>query len=123
AAAGIPVTLRGEVHSVTIVTGHAAQATSQPMNWGAIAAAGGTIVILMGAENIAEIATQLQVGGLPGDTPTAAVRWATTGRQEVVRATLASIGSSNVRAPATVVVGSLARLDLHLMPSALASRS
>ena len=49
----------------------------------------------------------------------AAVRWATTERQEVVRATLATIGQVGVQAPATIVVGTLAALDLRDRQSAL----
>jgi uroporphyrin-III C-methyltransferase len=117
AAAGIPLTLRSEVQSFTVVTGHQAGAASESANWEAIAATGGTIVILMGAACIGEIAERLQHGGLAAETPVAAVRWATTERQEVVRATLATIGQASVRAPSTIVVGSLAALDLRDPPS------
>jgi uroporphyrin-III C-methyltransferase len=113
AAAGIPLTLRSEVASFTVVTGHQSPSTVESANWAAIAATGGTIVILMGAASIGEIAARLQLGGLAADTPVAAVRWATTERQEVVRATLATIGQAGVQAPATIVVGSLAALDLR----------
>jgi uroporphyrinogen III methyltransferase / synthase len=89
-------------------------------NWAAIAATGGTIVILMGAASIGEIAARLQLSGLAAETPVAAVRWATTERQEVVRATLATIGQAGVQAPATIVVGALAALDLRDPQSAMA---
>ncbi len=49
AAAGIPLTLRSEVLSFTVVSGHHAAATAESANWEAIAATGGTIVILMGS--------------------------------------------------------------------------
>ncbi len=57
--------------------------TAESANWEAIAATGGTIVILMGSASIDEIVTQLQLGGLAADTPVAAIRWATTEREEV----------------------------------------
>jgi siroheme synthase len=43
----------------------------------------------------------------------AAVRWATTQRQEVTRATLATIGQADVQAPSTIIVGSLAAVDFR----------
>jgi uroporphyrinogen III methyltransferase / synthase len=120
AAAGIPLTLRSEVQSFTVVTGHQSPSTAESANWAAIAATGGTIVILMGAANIGDIATRLQRGGLAADTPAVAVRWATTDQQEIVRATLATIAQAGVHAPATIVVGSLAALDLRDSSSAMA---
>jgi siroheme synthase len=122
AAAGIPLTLRSEVQSFTVVTGHQSRSASESesANWAAIAATGGTIVILMGAANIGDIATRLQRGGLAADTPAVAVRWATTDQQEIVRATLATIAQAGVHAPATIVVGSLAALDLRDPSSAMA---
>jgi uroporphyrin-III C-methyltransferase len=119
AAAGIPLTLRSEVLSFTVVSGQHASATAESANWEAIAATGGTIVILMGSASIGEIAARLRGGGLAADTPVAAVRWATTDRQEVVRATLATVGDAGVQAPSTIVVGSLAAVDFRDAQSAL----
>ena len=112
-AAGIPLTLRGEVQSITVVTGHGSSAAQRSVNWEAVAATRGTLVILMGAETIGEIAVQLQHAGMSPETPATAVRWATTERQEVTRATLDTIGRRGVRAPATIVVGPLAALDMR----------
>jgi uroporphyrinogen III methyltransferase/synthase len=113
AAAGIPLTLRSEVLSFTVVSGQHAAETADSVNWEAIAATRGTIVILMGSAGIGEIAARLQCGGLAADTPVAAVRWATTERQEVTRATLATIGQAAVQAPSTIVVGALAAVDFR----------
>src|SRR5690348_11702750 len=82
AAAGIPLTLRSEVLSFTVVSGQHAAATADSVNWEAIAATRGTIVILMGSAGIGDIAARLRRGGLAAETPVAAVRWATTERQE-----------------------------------------
>ena len=73
---------------------------------------GGTIAILMGVANRAEIAAELQAGGLAGDTPVAAVHAATTLRQEVVRCRLDELGCAAVRSPAVIVVGAVAALDI-----------
>src|SRR5205823_6701066 len=64
AYAGIPVTHRGIATSVTIVTGH--EDPTKPASgtdWDALARAGGTLVVLMGAGNATEIARQLMAGG------------------------------------------------------------
>jgi len=119
AAAGIPLTLRSEVLSFTVVSGEHAAALVESVNWEAIAATRGTIVILMGAASIGDIAARLRRGGLAADTPVAAVRWATTDRQEVVRATLATIVNAGVKAPSTIVVGSLAAIDFRDPQAAL----
>jgi uroporphyrin-III C-methyltransferase len=113
AAAGIPVTLRNEITSFTVVTGHLSPENDDAVKWEAIAAIGGTIVILMAAARIGGIAQRLMAGGLPSSTPVAAIRWATTDRQEVLRATLGTIGAARVQPPATIVVGIVAALDIH----------
>ena len=60
AYAGIPVTHRGVSTSVTIVTGHEDPAKGTiDTDWDALARAGGTLVILMGAGRITDIADAL----------------------------------------------------------------
>ena len=74
--------------------------------------AGGTLVILMGAGRIGDIAKRLVDGGRAADTPVAAVRNGTRPDQHTVRATLATIAAADVQAPAAIVVGDVAALDL-----------
>ncbi|HKA92311.1 MAG TPA: uroporphyrinogen-III C-methyltransferase, partial [Acidimicrobiia bacterium] len=113
AYAGIPVTHRGASTHVTVVTGHEDPAKgSGDVDWDALAKAGGTLVILMGAGRIGEIADRLVAGGLAPDTPVAAVRNGTRADQRSVRATLATVADAGVQAPAAIVVGEVARLDL-----------
>ena len=58
--AGIPVTHRGIASSVTVVTGSEFEKPSQASaNWQAIANTNGTIVVLMGASRMSEIASEL----------------------------------------------------------------
>ncbi len=111
AAAGIPVTHRGVSAAVTIVTGHRADGAS-PVDWTALARVGGTIVVLMGIERRGEIADELIVGGLSPDTPTAVIESAWTEQQRVVRSSLADLASLDVKAPATIVIGEVAALEL-----------
>jgi len=107
AAAGIPVTHRGVSASFTVVTGHR-QRGERGVEWEALARAGGTIIVLMGVAHRGEIADRLIAGGLPADTPVAAVHAATTERQHVVRTTLAELAVTPLVAPATIVIGAVA---------------
>ena len=113
AYAGIPVTHRGTSTHFTVVTGHEDPAKgSADVDWEALAKAGGTLVILMGAGRVGDIAARLVAGGRPPETPVAAVRNGTRADQQTVRATLATIADAGVRAPAAIVVGEVAGLDL-----------
>ena len=112
AYAGVPVTHRGLSTSFTVVTGHSRHAIDQDTNWDAIAAAGGTIIILMGVAHRAEIAKRLMEGGLAPSTPVAAVRWGTRPQQTALRTTLAELGDAPMAPPVTIVVGAVAGLDL-----------
>jgi len=110
---GIPVTHRGLSTHVTIVTGHEDPAKGRTdVDWEALARAGGTLVILMGASRLADIADRLIAGGRAPETPVAAVRNGTRADQRTVRATLATIADAGVRAPSAIVVGAVAALDL-----------
>ncbi len=113
AYAGIPVTHRGVSTHFTVVTGHEDPAKDRTdVDWEALARAGGTLVILMGAGRIGDIARRLIDGGRPADTPVAAVRNGTRPDQRTVRATLATIADAGVQAPSAIVVGEVAALDL-----------
>jgi uroporphyrinogen III methyltransferase/synthase len=113
AYAGIPVTHRGVSTHFTVVTGHEDPAKDRTdVDWGALARAGGTLVILMGVGRIGEIARRLVEGGLPPETPVAAVRNGTRPDQHTVRATLASVADAGIKSPSAIVVGEIAALDL-----------
>ena len=113
AYAGIPVTHRGLSTSVTIVTGHEDPAKgTTDTDWDALARAGGTLVVLMGAGRVSEIAKALIAGGRDAATPVAAIRWGTRPEQRTVRATLETIDQLGAEAPSAIVVGAVAGLDL-----------
>jgi siroheme synthase len=69
-------------------------------------------VILMGMSERARIADELMASGRHTDTPVAVVHWGTTRQQRVVRSTLGGLASIDVPAPAAIVVGPVAGLDL-----------
>jgi uroporphyrinogen III methyltransferase/synthase len=113
AYAGVPVTHRGRSTSFTVVTGHTRHAVDRETNWEALAAAGGTIVILMGAAHRAEIAARLIGGGLDPATPVAAVHWGTRPEQMTARVRLDQLGDTELEPPVTMVVGAVAGLNLE----------
>ena len=113
AYAGIPVTHRGLSTHVTIVTGHEDPAKgTTDTDWSALARAGGTLVILMGAGRLETIVDLLMANGRAPETPVAAVRWGTRAEQSTTRATLATITALGVVSPSAIVVGPVAGLDL-----------
>ncbi len=113
AAAGIPVTHRGLATSVTVVTGTVGEHSSaRAIDWDALGRTRGTLVILMGMRERAEIANRLMAAGRPPDTPVAVVHWGATERQRVVRATLDGLAAIDLPPPAAIVVGPVAALSL-----------
>jgi uroporphyrinogen III methyltransferase/synthase len=113
AYAGIPVTHRGVSTHFTVVTGHEDPTKDRTdVDWDALARVGGTLVVLMGAGRIEEIAGRLIDGGRDADTPVAAVRNGTRADQRTVRATLGTVGDVEIRPPSAIVIGDVAALDL-----------
>jgi len=112
AAAGIPVTHRGLATSVSVVTARVGEASSTGVDWEALGRLDGTLVILMGTSEHRQIAEGLMLGGRDVSTPVAVVHWGTTTRQQVVRSTLGDLPSITLPAPAAIVVGAVAALDL-----------
>jgi uroporphyrinogen III methyltransferase/synthase len=110
AYAGIPVTNRGRTQDFAVVSGHVdPSAPDSTVDWRALAAGPGTIVLLMGVEKIGKIAAKLIEHGRPGDTPVAMTRWGTTAKQRTVVADLNTIEevarAASMTAPAVTVIG------------------
>lgn len=113
AYAGIPVTHRGLSTSVTVVTGRVGEpAGAGGVDWGSLARAGGTLVVLMGMATRHEIARRLVDGGRPPSTPVAVVERGATPGQRTVRTTLAGLADVALGSPSVIVVGPVAALDL-----------
>jgi uroporphyrin-III C-methyltransferase len=115
AYAGIPVTHRDHVSSVTIVTGHGRYPReSADVNWETLAKVGGTLIILMGVDTLPRVARRLLDGGLPADTPAAVIQQGTMRQQRAVTGTLANIAEcamrANIISPAIIVIGSVVAL-------------
>lgn len=110
---GIPITHREHASSVTFVTGHeAADKDESAVDWDALAAAGGTIVVLMGVRTLPAYTSALREAGMPASTPVALVERATWPNQQVVTGTLASIvelrDAHDITPPAITVIGDVA---------------
>ena len=113
AYAGIPVTMRYSSTSFTVVTGHEDPAKMEgSVNWEAVAALGGTVVVLMGAARCRTICERLIAAGMAADTPAAAVQWGTRPNQRTLRATLATLADLGPQPPTTIVVGEVAASNL-----------
>ncbi len=123
AAAGIPVTMRGIASGVTVVTAHQDPAKEHGLDWDALARAGTTLVILMGAARARLIADRLIDGGMAADTPVAVITSATCPDQCVTRTNLADLGAQPVRNPSVIVVGAVAALDVTAAASLAALAS
>ena len=133
AYAGIPVTHRGLARAVALVTGQTREDAGREadgatrggevddegaVDWQALAAFPGTLVLYMGVRRLEEIARSLIDAGRPASEPTAIVEAGTLPAQRTVSATLGTIAETarreQVRAPAITVVGAVAALAEQL---------
>jgi uroporphyrin-III C-methyltransferase len=111
--AGIPVTHREHASSVTFVTGHEDPTKEESaVDWAALAATGGTLVVLMGVGKLPEYTRALREAGMPAETPVALVERATWPDMRVATGSLETIvdvrDRENVAPPAITVVGDVA---------------
>ena len=112
--AGIPVTHRDYASSVSFVTGHEDPTKEDSaVDWGALAATGGTIVVLMGVGKLPEYTRELREAGMDPDTPVALVERGTWPDQQVATGTLSTIVDARddigIEPPAVTVIGDVAR--------------
>ncbi|WP_302081809.1 uroporphyrinogen-III C-methyltransferase [Salinibaculum rarum] len=111
--AGIPVTHRDHASSVTFVTGHEDPTKEESaVDWGALAASGGTIVVLMGVTRLPEYTEALVTAGMDPETPVALVERATWDAQKVATGTLETIVDARdavgIEPPALTIIGDVA---------------
>ena len=119
AYAGIPVTHRGLAPAFAVVTGH--EDPTKPdaqVDYAALAAFPGTLLLYMGVGRLAEIAAALVAAGKAPATPVALVQWGTTPRQRSVTGTLETIAQrrhdAGITNPAIIVVGDVVGLHDEL---------
>lgn len=118
-AAGIPVTHRGTAKSVHVVSGHG-EVSAATLN--TLGDAQTTTVMLMGVAAIPRVVSAALRHGIRADLPVAIVENGHTARQRTTRTTLAAaVGDAaraQVRNPAVIVFGDVARADLLVPASA-----
>ena len=111
--AGIPVTHREHVSSVSFVTGHEDPTKAESaVDWEALAATGGTLVVLMGVGKLPLYTEVLLEAGMNPETPVALVERATWPDMQVATGTLETIVSvrdrEGITPPAITVIGAVA---------------
>lgn len=109
--AGIPVTHRRLSREIHIITAHTAE---EAADYGRYASLSGTLVFLMGLAKLEAIASQLIAGGKSPETPAAVISGGNAPVKRTVRGVLGDIAgkAKDVQAPAVIVVGDVAKLEL-----------
>jgi len=113
--AGIPLTHRGHCSSFTVFTGHEDPDDAETaLRHDQIAKIPGTKVVLMGTEKLSGWTQSLIAHGMSPDTPVAMIRWGTTGRQQTVTGTLATIAvmavEKKLSPPVLTIIGDVVKL-------------
>lgn len=110
---GIPLTHRDYAQSVTFVTGHLKDGTTN-LNWSMLAQPNQTVVFYMGLVGLPVICRELQAHGVPEDMPIALIEQGTTQQQKVWTGTLDTIPSiveqEKPKPPTLIIVGQVVKL-------------
>jgi uroporphyrinogen III methyltransferase / synthase len=126
AYAGIPVTHRGLAASFAVLTGHEDPSKNDDaVDWGKLATAIDTLVVLMAVGSFPKIVGALLAHGRAAETPVALIRWGTTEAQEVRVGTLGDIvgRAQGFEPPVVAVIGEVVALREHLAWSVETARS
>jgi uroporphyrin-III C-methyltransferase len=115
ASVGIPLTHRRYASQVTILTGHEDPSKGKSaLDWQFLARTRGTIVVLMGVQNLGKIAGALRGNGKDPQTPVAVIERGLRKDRRVTVGTLADIAEKaadrKVKPPAVIVIGDVVRL-------------
>lgn len=114
--AGIPITHRGVAQSFHIITGMSAGVVRT--NWEVLAKEEGTLVFMMGLENLETIKNNLIVNGKSEYTPCAVVMRGTSAKQKKVVGNLENIvpkvKEAKLKSPCIIVVGEVVKLNENL---------
>lgn len=110
----VPLTHRGLATGVRYVTGHRSRNAALDLDWQSLASEETTLVVYMGASNIAEIAAQLVAHGMPAELPVLAVASATTPRERRILSNLSGIAGAvdgaQPEAPVLFIIGHVVSL-------------
>ena len=119
AAANVPVTHRGVAQEFSVVSVHVPPGDPRStVNWPGLAAAQGTLVLLMAVERLGAVAETLIRNGRPGDTPVSVTADGTLPTQRTIVATLDTVASrvleDGIRPPAVVVIGEVVNVAAEI---------
>jgi uroporphyrin-III C-methyltransferase / precorrin-2 dehydrogenase / sirohydrochlorin ferrochelatase len=119
AAAGVPVTHRGVAQEFHVVSAHVPPGDEKStVDWPALAASSGTLVLLMAIERLQLIADALIRHGRPPGTPAVVVADGTLPTQRTASGTLQTVASraaaAGIRPPAVVVVGEVVAIAAQI---------
>ncbi|WP_407310724.1 uroporphyrinogen-III C-methyltransferase [Desulfosporosinus sp. SB140] len=115
AYAGIPVTHRDLTSSFAVITGHEDPTKNETsIHWNHLALSHGTLVFLMGMENLPLIAQKLMENGKKPTTPVGIIQWGTrpeqrtlVGQLDTIAAAVKKEGFTN---PSIIIVGEVVSL-------------
>lgn len=114
--AGIPITQRGMSQSFHIVTGMTA--SSMNVNFESLAKENGTLVFMMGLENLDNIIERLALNGKDVKTKAAVVMRGTSSKQKKVVGTMEDISEKvkleGLKSPCIIVIGDVVGLNEKL---------
>lgn len=116
ASCNLPLTKRGLSSCVTLVTGHEDPTKEHTdVNWTALAATKGTIVIYMAMTYLESVVKILIDSGFPPDIPAAVICRATRPDQQSVAAPIAElpalVAKHQLTPPSVVIIGRVVELD------------
>ena len=127
AAAGVPITHRGVAQEFIVASVHVPPDDKRStVNWAALAATGGTLVLLMGVERLTAVAGTLIRYGRPAGTPVSVIADGTLPTQRTIVATLDTVGprvlKDGIRPPAVVVIGEVVNVAAEIARLTLSMR-
>jgi uroporphyrin-III C-methyltransferase/precorrin-2 dehydrogenase/sirohydrochlorin ferrochelatase len=108
ASVGLPLTLRGKVRHLSIVTG-TSESGEPELDWPSLAGAGQALAIYMGLANVRQIEKELRRSGVPEESPVVIVENGTRPDERAIATTLADLSAAvmaeRIQAPAVIFVG------------------
>ena len=115
--AGIPLTMKDQLTSFTVLSGHYPPGHPKSADFDNISQ-NGMVVILMGRKNISLITSRFISNGWPIDTQVALIASGTTSQETIVLTTLsrATEEAENLSAPLTIAIGKGVAIRPQLLP-------
>jgi uroporphyrin-III C-methyltransferase/precorrin-2 dehydrogenase/sirohydrochlorin ferrochelatase len=119
AAANVPVTHRGVAQEFSVVSVHVPPGDPRStVDWPALAAMQGTLILLMAVERLAAVTETLIHHGRSAQTPVSVIADGTLPTQRTIVATLdtvaASVAEDGIRPPAVVVIGEVVNVAAEI---------